>query len=161
MNPNQPQDEPVLFGAGGNWRVTDEVVDPKVVKQQDDLSCGPACAEMLLKDRGINITNFFHSNTMNIQLVAIKSTQEKETFNVVVLIGEEQHKFTMKVKSFTVANQEIQVTNGDDNFSKIFRFNQIVASDICKLVSKVYNNQAVKLPADMGLYSGEIKPVLL
>lgn len=67
----------------------------------------------------------------------------------------------MKVKSFTVANQQIQVTNGDDNFSKIFRFNQIVASDICKLVSKVYNNQAVELPVDLGLSSGEIKPVLL
>lgn len=55
MNPNQSQDEPVLFGAGGNWRVTDEVVDPKVVLQQGDLSCGVACGEMLLTDRGRNV----------------------------------------------------------------------------------------------------------
>ncbi|KYC40619.1 hypothetical protein WA1_26245 [Scytonema hofmannii PCC 7110] len=56
MNQNQPQEyQPSLSGAGGNWQVIDEVVDPKVVKQQDGLSCGPACAEMLLKDRGINV----------------------------------------------------------------------------------------------------------
>ena len=42
-----------LSGAGGNWRVIDEIADPNVVKQQDNLSCGPACAEMLLRDRGI------------------------------------------------------------------------------------------------------------
>jgi len=42
-----------LSGSGGNWQVIDEVVDPNVVKQQDNLSCGPACAEMLLRDRGI------------------------------------------------------------------------------------------------------------
>jgi filamentous hemagglutinin len=42
-------------GAGGNWPTIDEVVDPKVVKQQDDLSCGAACGQMLLQDRGINV----------------------------------------------------------------------------------------------------------
>jgi filamentous hemagglutinin len=43
-----------LAGAGGNWQVIDEIFDPSVVQQQDNLSCGPACGEMLLKDRGIN-----------------------------------------------------------------------------------------------------------
>lgn len=41
-------------GAGGNWRVIEEVFDPTVVQQQDILSCGAACGEMLLKDRGVN-----------------------------------------------------------------------------------------------------------
>ena len=41
-------------GAGGSWRIIDEVFDPTVVQQQDNLSCGPACGEMLLKDRGVN-----------------------------------------------------------------------------------------------------------
>ncbi len=58
--------------------------------------------------------------------------------------------WTMKVESVTVANREVQVTNGDDNFSEFFRFNQIGASDICKLVAKIYNNQVVELPADIG-----------
>ena len=42
-----------LSGAGGNWQVIDEIADEAVVKQQDKLSCGPACGEMLLIDRGI------------------------------------------------------------------------------------------------------------
>ena len=39
--------------AGGNWRVFQEKVDLRVVKQQDNLSCGAACGEMLLKAKGI------------------------------------------------------------------------------------------------------------
>ena len=43
-------------GAGGRWRVYNERFDPLVVKQQSDVSCGPACGEMLLADRGVEIT---------------------------------------------------------------------------------------------------------
>ncbi|MEG4007067.1 papain-like cysteine protease family protein [Microcoleus sp. Pol11C1] len=46
-----------LSGAGGNWQVIDEIADRDVVQQQDKLSCGPACGEMLLGDRGINGAN--------------------------------------------------------------------------------------------------------
>ncbi|GAB4202599.1 MAG: hypothetical protein Fur006_56280 [Coleofasciculaceae cyanobacterium] len=46
-----------LSGAGGNWRVIDEISDPNVVKQQDKLSCGTACGEMLLKERQIYSVN--------------------------------------------------------------------------------------------------------
>ncbi|MGE8309115.1 MAG: hemagglutinin repeat-containing protein, partial [Pseudomonas protegens] len=35
--------EKVLGGAGGNWKVINEVVDPSVVKQVNSLSCGQAC----------------------------------------------------------------------------------------------------------------------
>lgn len=40
--------------AGGSGRILDEVFDSNVVRQQDKLSCAPACGEMLLKERGIN-----------------------------------------------------------------------------------------------------------
>ncbi|WP_436859264.1 hemagglutinin repeat-containing protein [Citrobacter tructae] len=40
-------------GAGGNWNVLDEVVDPNVVKQSTPTGCGGACGEMMLKDRNI------------------------------------------------------------------------------------------------------------
>ncbi len=43
-----------LVGAGGNWQFIDEIFDSSIVQQQDNLSCGPACGEMLLKDRGVN-----------------------------------------------------------------------------------------------------------
>lgn len=41
-------------GAGGNWQVIDEVDDTMVIQQRDRISCGPACAEMLLKSLAIN-----------------------------------------------------------------------------------------------------------
>ncbi|NEP09178.1 MAG: hypothetical protein F6K14_02815 [Symploca sp. SIO2C1] len=40
--------------AGGSWQVIDEVLDSNVVRQQDNLSCAPACGEMLLQERGIS-----------------------------------------------------------------------------------------------------------
>ncbi|MEY9331841.1 hypothetical protein ABH911_002152 [Pseudomonas protegens] len=46
--------EKTLGGAGGDWKVIDEVVDPSVVKQVNSLSCGQACVEMMLGDRKIN-----------------------------------------------------------------------------------------------------------
>ncbi|MBE9126929.1 MULTISPECIES: papain-like cysteine protease family protein [unclassified Coleofasciculus] len=45
---------PEQAGAGGNWPVIDEILDPSVIEQQGDLSCGIACGAMLLKDRKIN-----------------------------------------------------------------------------------------------------------
>jgi filamentous hemagglutinin len=55
MTSNQPQKIPEnLFGAGGNWQIIDEISDPNIIRQENDLSCGSACGEMLLKDRGIN-----------------------------------------------------------------------------------------------------------
>jgi len=49
-----PQKEQLtLFGAGGRWPTINEIIDPKVVRQQSNLSCGPACAEMLLREWGI------------------------------------------------------------------------------------------------------------
>lgn len=56
-SPDPKQEKPELLGAGGRWRVIDEVVDPRVVRQQSKLSCGPASAEMLLRDRGITNIN--------------------------------------------------------------------------------------------------------
>lgn len=43
-------------GAGGNWNVLDEIVDPNVIKQTAPTGCGGACGEMLLKDRGIFVS---------------------------------------------------------------------------------------------------------
>lgn len=47
------QRQPVKGGAGGNWNVMNEIVDPTVVKQVTPTSCGAACGEMLLRDRNI------------------------------------------------------------------------------------------------------------
>lgn len=42
-----------LGGAGGKWRAVDEVADGSVVQQATPTSCGQACAQMLLTDRGV------------------------------------------------------------------------------------------------------------
>ncbi|MEQ9668613.1 hypothetical protein [Coleofasciculus sp. G2-EDA-02] len=55
----------LLGAAGGSWRVIDEVFDSTVVLQQDNLSCAPACGEMLLKEWGkivefpVNVGDFY------------------------------------------------------------------------------------------------------
>ena len=43
--------------AGGNWRVVEEKFDLRVIKQQDNLSCGAACGEMLLKEKDVTDIN--------------------------------------------------------------------------------------------------------
>ena len=43
----------------------------------------------------------------------------------------------------------------------MFKFNQIVATDISKLVSKVRNGEVVKLPIDVGEFNSEFPQVTL
>ena len=51
-----------VAGAGGAWRVLNEVADPRVVQQLTDNACGPACGQMLLREAG---TEVFQSNVAN------------------------------------------------------------------------------------------------
>jgi filamentous hemagglutinin len=48
-----------LAGAGGKWKTIEERKDATVVKQMSDVSCGAACGEMLLLDRGVSISQVF------------------------------------------------------------------------------------------------------
>ncbi|WP_013334795.1 cysteine peptidase family C39 domain-containing protein [Gloeothece verrucosa] len=45
-----------LAGAGGRWKTIDERKDAAVIQQVSDISCGAACGEMLLLDRGVIIS---------------------------------------------------------------------------------------------------------
>lgn len=87
---------------------------------------------------------------MNVQVLEIKPSKEFATFDIVVLMGEERHKFTVTVTTDTISNREIQIINGDDLFDKTFLLNAKVGADICKLVGKFHNNAPVQLPVDMG-----------
>jgi len=40
-------------GAGGNWRIIEEVTDAHVVRQSGSMNCGAACGEMLLRSQGV------------------------------------------------------------------------------------------------------------
>jgi hypothetical protein len=50
------QSEPMKSGAGGNWRRFDERFDASIVKQTSGLSCISAVGEILLKNRGIIVS---------------------------------------------------------------------------------------------------------
>lgn len=43
-------------GAGGNWKRFNEILDESVIKQTSGISCLSAVGEMLLKNRGINVS---------------------------------------------------------------------------------------------------------
>ena len=43
-------------GAGGNWKRIDEKFDAEIIKQTSGLSCVSAVGEMLLKRRGISLS---------------------------------------------------------------------------------------------------------
>jgi hypothetical protein len=98
---------------------------------------------------------------MTVKVLSIEPTPEKGRLQVILLIGQQRHKFAMTVESFLVGDRELQVTNGDRDFRETFKFNQIVAIDISKLVSKVYNGEVVKLPTDVGELNSEFPPVNL
>ena len=49
------QSKSMQAGAGGNWHRYDEKLDPTIIKQTE-LSCVSTIGEMLLKNRGINVS---------------------------------------------------------------------------------------------------------
>lgn len=42
-------------GAGTDWQVLDQLIDKAIPPQLDNAACGPACVQMALRDRGIDI----------------------------------------------------------------------------------------------------------
>jgi len=91
-----------------------------------------------------------------IKLISIDKTSNPRLYKIIVLIEGLPHQFMITVESVTVANQKIQVTNGDDNFSQIFKFNQIIASNICKIVNKFHNHENINLPIKIELSLGKM-----
>ena len=72
---------PVWAGSGGNWPVRDETFDPGVVLQQDQLSCGAACGEMLLRDCGINVTQAAIVATIGVPITSRRLAEVLNIFN--------------------------------------------------------------------------------
>ncbi len=44
-----------LAGAGGKWKTINELKDPTVIQQENDVSCGAACGKMVFKQKGIDV----------------------------------------------------------------------------------------------------------
>lgn len=97
---------------------------------------------------------------MKVQILTIKPTQISKIFDVIVLIGNQEYQFPITVEIDTIADREIQIINGNNIFSETFRFNQGIASNICKLVAKFYNSQSFELPLEIGeFYPGKLEAV--
>jgi hypothetical protein len=97
---------------------------------------------------------------MNVQLLSIEPKQEWGTFDIQVKIGIEPHKFTIMVRNTPISHHQIQVTQGDENFLRTFKFSPMIALKISKLVSQFHNHQVVELPANIGgLLSEELSSV--
>jgi hypothetical protein len=90
---------------------------------------------------------------MNVQILSIEPAKEKDTFNIVVLIGNQQHSFTMKGEKNIIANRELYAIMGDQDFWQIFKFRQDLAQEVYTLTAKVYNGEKVELPTVIGAFS--------
>jgi hypothetical protein len=92
---------------------------------------------------------------MKVQLNRINNTESPRVFKVEILVGTQTLMFDVKIEVDTIVNQTILITNGSQEFSEFFRFNQDLASNICKLVCSFYQSDAVTLP----VYVGEFSPL--
>lgn len=76
--------------------------------------------------------------------------QEIETYDVVMLIDEKVHQFKLAVDVDKIGARQISIVKTDIEFDEIFKFDLKLHRDICKLVSKVYNQQPYHLPVELG-----------
>ena len=87
---------------------------------------------------------------MNVKVLSIKPSQEPNSYEVLLSIGEDRQIFKFTTEVNQVGGRQLQTTQGERRFSDLFRFNQRVAMNVSKLVVKLYNKEAVELPADVG-----------
>ncbi|NEP12620.1 MAG: hypothetical protein F6J92_37645 [Symploca sp. SIO1A3] len=87
---------------------------------------------------------------MNVKVLSIKPRQEPKSYEVLLSIGEDRQIFKFTTEVNQVGGRQLQTTQGERRFSDLFRFNQRVAMNVSKLVVKLYNKEAVELPADVG-----------
>ncbi|MEG3438566.1 hypothetical protein V0288_15650 [Pannus brasiliensis CCIBt3594] len=70
--------------------------------------------------------------------------------SVVIVIGEEPQTFTFSRHGQRIGEIEIFITNEDEDFARVFLFNQHIAGEVMKLVDRVYNGEEVKFPIELG-----------
>ena len=95
---------------------------------------------------------------MKTKLISIKTEPNNSNFHALVLIGDEQYRFTFAVENSTVAGRQIQGIRGDKNFLNTFRFNQNLGVAIYQLVSQFNEGKTLELPVEIGdFYSEELE----
>lgn len=87
---------------------------------------------------------------MKVTVLSIQPALEDTSHEVLLSIGADMHKFLFTTEVNKVGDKLLHTTDGDRNFSEVFKFNQRVAMNVSKLVVKFYNKEIVELPADVG-----------
>ncbi len=87
---------------------------------------------------------------MKVTVLSIQPALEDIAHEVLLSIGADMHKFLFTTEVNKVGDKLLHTTDGDRSFSEVFKFNQRVAMNVCKLVVKFYNKEIVELPADVG-----------
>jgi ABC-type bacteriocin/lantibiotic exporter with double-glycine peptidase domain len=123
-------------GAGGNWKRIDEIFDKSIVKQED-LSCVAAVGEMLLRERGITMTQ-----SKIIAIIGKKASiyDLKDVLNQVDKTGNWKGGYTI--------NQTLPLTK--ENFLAVLQEPMSLGHAV--LVVGFDNYFAIKDPADQTAY---------
>jgi hypothetical protein len=97
---------------------------------------------------------------MNLQVKKICPFLNKNTFQVMVEMGQTQHQFTMTVETDNLFNQPLQIIQGDDKFHSLFQWNRELAQRIYELVYQVYNQEELNFPISLGKFDEVQEPAL-
>jgi len=126
------------IGAGGRWLVFDEKPESSVVKQQSNVSCGPACGEMLFQGQG---------TMMKVQVLEIKTKRQTHIFKVNVLVGKCLYTLPVEVQEAKIGDYDGLIANSDKYAWETLQYNARVIGKIYRLVLEVYSGGEVSLPA--------------
>ena len=82
------------------------------------------------------------------KVLSIKQ-KDSNTFDIDMSLGAEKYEFVFTVERDAVDEKFLAIAE-DTQFSKLFRFNDHIATSVIKLVAKVINEKIVELPVDVG-----------
>ena len=75
--------------------------------------------------------------------------KDSDTFDIDMSLGAEEYRFVFTVERDAVDEKFLAIAE-DPQFSKLFRFNDHIATNTIELVAKMINEKVVKLPVDVG-----------
>jgi hypothetical protein len=87
---------------------------------------------------------------MNIKVLSIEPANELGTFNMIVLLDQEQHQFTMTAETAKASGQTLPLIKGDRHFCKTFRWNQEASVKLYQLLSQFNQGYSIQFPINIG-----------
>ena len=84
-------------------------------------------------------------------IATVLSIKQKnsDTFDIDMSLGAEEYEFVFTVERDAIDERFLAIAE-DPQFSKLFKFNDHIATNVIKLVAKVINEKVVELPVEVG-----------